>query len=127
MNFIVIHMNDPWEIIVNLTYIVLSVGVTLIFWFKDSNIGFKHIAVSAHSFLLLIIIGASLIFGYNGIASGSYIWLLLSILCIPIISVVFSLIYFTDSKWWHFLHIWNVFAICWTYFIGGMSVTGDWL
>ena len=120
-------MNDPVEITFNLTYVILSISVTAIFWFKDSNIGFKHIAVSVHSTLLLLIIGGSLIFGYNGITSDSYLLPLYIFLAVPIISVIFSLIYFTGSKWWHLMHIWNVFALIWTLFIGSMSVTGDWL
>ncbi len=117
------------DILYNLLFLVFSVLVSLIFWIKDSNKGFLHFFISIHSILLLITLVAVMYIGlelhlYNNIIVGGLFAL---ILMISVASIFFSFEYFTGSSWYHLLHLWNVFLLLFTIFIGMMSLTNDWL
>jgi hypothetical protein len=124
---IVDHMNNPGEFAVNLIYILISISVSLIYWIKDSNTGIKRISVSAHSVILLAIFGATFVIGYYGYSDKSLLMPFYFLLAVPIASMIASLILFTGSKWIHLVHIWNLLALPWTWFVGSMAVSGDWL
>ncbi len=120
-------MNNLGELSANLVYIFISIGVSLIYWLKDSNTGFKRIAVSAHSVILLVLFGATFVIGYYGYSDKSLLAPFYSLLTIPIASIIASLVLFKGSKWIHFAHLWNLMALPWTWFVGSMAVSGDWL
>jgi len=121
------HMNDLREALFNLTYIIFSIFVSVLFWLKDKNKGFKHIAVSAHSVLLLLLLGLALVLGFNGVTHKLMLFPFYALLLVSVSSVICSFKYFTGSKWCHFAHFWNLAALPWTWFVGSMAVTGDWL
>jgi len=121
------NINNIWEILFNLLYVALSIAISLLYWYKDNNKGFKRIIVSAHSIYILLLLGLALIFGDY---KGTYKLLLIPfnlLLISAAVSIILSFRYFTGSRWIHLAHLWNIPALIWTYFIGGMSLTGDWL
>lgn len=121
------HMNSLPEVLFNLLYILLSIAISGLYWCKDTNKGLKHVTVSAHSAFLLLILGLALAMGAFEFTNQISLVLFYVLLSIPVFSMVFSLRYFTGSKWYHLTHIWNMAALLWTWFIGGMAITGDWL
>jgi hypothetical protein len=117
------------EIILNILYTIMSIIVSLLFWIYNSNKGWKRLVASIHSIMLLATLIITMYCGLelkmyntNFLTLTFYVMLLLSLL-----SIAFSVEYFRGSNWFHLLHIWNVFAFCLTFFIGGMSITNDWL
>ena len=87
----------------------------------------KHILVSSHSLLLLaILIGALAIGGY-GYSNKDLLPFLYILLVLPLASIVASFAYLRASKWLHLAHTWNFVALIWTFFIGSMAVTGEWI
>jgi len=121
------HFNSSPEILFNLLYVVLSIAVSALYWLKDANTGFKHIAVSVHSVLMLVLISGALYLGFKGYANPEALWFFYLLLVLPILSIVASFRYFTGMKWVHISQIWKFAALVWTWFIGSMAVTGDWL
>ena len=51
----------------------------------------------------------------------------LTALLVPVILIIVSLVAFRGRKSIHFLQIFNVLFLAWTFFIGSMAVTGNWL
>ncbi len=121
------YTNNLGELAASLVYILISISVSLIYWLKDSNTGFKRIAVSAHSVILLLLFGATFIAGFYGYSNLSLLLPFYSLLAIPIASIITSLVMFKGSKWIHLVHLWNLIALPWTWFVGSMAVSGDWL
>lgn len=121
------HMNSLPEVLFNLLYILLGIVISGLYWYTGKNRGFKHVAVSAHSVLLLLILGFALTIGVFEFTNQICLVLFYVLLSIPVLSIVLSLKYFTGSKWCHLTHIWNMAALFWTWFIGGMAISGDWL
>jgi len=121
------HMNNISEILFNLLYIGISITISLLYWYKDNNKGIKHIVVSAHSVFMLILLGAALIIGFNILTHKLLLIPFYILLFGAVLSIVFSFKYFTGSKWLHLTHILNIPVLLWTYFVGSMALTGDWL
>ena len=122
-----VHMNSPPEVIFNLTYLVLSVVVSWVYWRKIRGTIRTRLLASCHSISLLIILILALLFGLNGFNSLSFQAPFTIILLMPIASVLYSLKVFDGDKRIHTLHLWNLVALIWTWFIGSMAVSGDWL
>ena len=117
------------DLFFNSLYVIFSVIVSLTFWVYDSNKGWYRFIASIHSIMLLLTLIVALHFGlglkmYNTLilTFTFYTMLLLSL-----ISIVINVVIFEGSKWFHLLHVWNVFAFGLTFFIGAMSITNDWL
>ncbi len=127
MQLIISHMNSPFEIIFNLTYAFLSIATSALFWIKDKNGGLKRVLVSAHSFTMFVILCSALLVGGYGYSNKELMPVFYFFMILPLLSIVLSFIYFKGSKWFHLAHIWNVIAFVWTFFVGSMAVTGDWL
>lgn len=120
-------MNYLPEIIFNLTYLVISVGISWVYWRKIEGAVLTRLFASFHSVSLLIILVVALLFGLNGFSNLSFQTPFTLILLIPIASIVFSIKTYDGHKRIHILHLWNVIALIWTWFIGSMALTGDWL
>lgn len=117
------------ELFLNIIYGLMSIFVSLIFWFNNSNKGWKRFITSIHSVLLLATLIIAMYFGlglkmYNTVFLTFTFYLMLFL---SLISIAFSFEFFKYLKWFHLLHIWNLFAFFLTFFIGVMSITNDWL
>ncbi len=117
------------DIIFNTFYLIFSVFVSLIFWVKDSNKVYLRFFISMHSILILVTlvgvmyVGLELHIYHNKIIGFLFVFLLI----LSTTSIIASFEYFKGSRWFHILHLWNLFALLLTAFIGAMSLTNDWL
>jgi hypothetical protein len=117
------------DIIFNIFFLIFSIFVSLIFWLKDSNKGYLRFFISMHSILILITlvgvmhIGLGLHIYHNTMIGFLFVFLLI----LSTTSIIASFEYFKGSRWFHLLHLWNLFALLLTAFIGTMSLTNDWL
>lgn len=87
----------------------------------------QRIAVASYGIsLLAIYVGAWLIF-LLGLSSSSLLtpFVCLMLGCLALFIATFFI--FKGPKWVHWLQIVNAFALVWTYFMGAMAITDDWL
>lgn len=120
-------MNNLPEVIFNLIYLLLSVGISLAFWINIKGDVKTKLLASMHSAFLLFILIFALFLGLNGHANETYQVPFTVILLIPLASIAYSFKIYEGSKRIHILHLWNFVALIWTWFIGSMAITGDWL
>lgn len=113
----------------NVFYIIISLFVSAIFWLKNSNKGIDRVLVSIHSVLLLVTFAWATLFGYIlQIHNSALLEIIFMIfIVVSVFSIGFSLHSFTGSKWYHLLHLWNIFALLLTLFVGLMALSNDWL
>jgi hypothetical protein len=118
-----------FEIVLNLFYGLFSIFISVIFWLKDSNKGCLRLAVSLHSILLLITLILSMYVGLElHIYNNKVILISFNFLIfLSVLSIALSVRYFRGSQLLFFFHLWNIFALALTIFVGGMSLTNDWL
>ncbi len=106
---------------------VLACSVSAIYWRKGRGLpGWHRFLVSSSGAVIAAIYGAALLVYLAGLArSGLAVpfWCLLSV---PIGLSLASVIKFTGSGI-HWLQLFNLACLAWTFFIGTMAVTGDWL
>ena len=121
------HMNYLPEVIFNLTYLVISVGVSWVYWQKIKASVLTRLFASFHSISLLVVLVVALLLGLNGFSSLSFQTPFTLTLLMPVASIAFSIKAYDGLKRIHILHLWNVVALIWTWFIGSMALTGDWL
>ena len=113
----------------NYFYLLFSIFVSVILWFSDSNKATMRFFISIHSVLLLITLGGVTYLSmylqiYNNILLDIVFYTLLAV---SILSVVTSFSKFTGPKWFLILHVWNLFALIATFFLGVMALSNDWL
>lgn len=108
---------------------LLAIGVSAIYFFtspKTQPIG-SRIAASAHGITIAVIyFFAMAVFRANKaqpMYGSSFVMLQL----LPILLAVLSFFLYKGRKTVHLLQILNLICLVWTFFIGGMAVTGQWL
>jgi hypothetical protein len=117
------------DLFFNSLYLLFSLFVSGVFWWKDSNKPLIRVFISAHSLLLLLTLIGVMHFSLNlGIYNNAYLssafWVLMFI---ALLSIASSFSFFKGSKWIFILHLWNSIAFITTLFIGIMALSNDWL
>ena len=87
----------------------------------------KRILASAHGAVITAIyMGAMTVFWAQK-ANPKFITPFLFSLLVPLLLIVVSFFVYRGRKTIHFLQLLNLLCLGWTFFIGSMAVTGDWL
>ena len=74
----------------------------------------------------MLYVGA-LIFSAIGISKPGYGVPFLATLLVPVALIVLSFFLYEGRKSLHTLQLVNLLCIAWTFFIGSMAITGEWL
>lgn len=87
----------------------------------------KRILASAHGAVITAIyMGAMTVFLAQK-ANPKFITPFLFSLLVPLLLIAVSFFVYRGRKTVHFLQLLNLLCLGWTFFIGSMAVTGDWL
>jgi hypothetical protein len=87
----------------------------------------KRILASAHGVVITAIyMGAMTVFWAQK-ANPKFITPFLFSLLVPLLLIAVSFFVYRGRKTVHFLQLLNLLCLGWTFFIGSMAVTGDWL
>lgn len=109
--------------------VLLSLCIGLVYFYKSppSQPLAQRVIISCYGVsILLIYICAWAVF-VTGLSNNSLISPFLYTFIVPLILIVATFVLYRGPKWVHLLQIVNVIVLAWTYFIGGMAVTNDWL
>ncbi len=87
----------------------------------------KKLAVSAHGVVITVLYVGAMVIWWSGGSNPIYERPFLLLLSIPAVLIVYSLFAFRGRLSVHLLQVINIAALAWTYFIGIMAVTGNWL
>jgi hypothetical protein len=108
---------------------LLAAGVSGIYFFtspKAQPIG-SRIAASAHGLTIAAIYFLAMTVFWADKAQPMYGGPFVLLLLLPILLAVLSFFLYKGHKTVHLLQILNLLCLAWTFFIGGMAVTGQWL
>jgi hypothetical protein len=107
---------------------LVAAGVSFIYWREArSSSGTQRVLISAHGYvmsILYILAVAVHMLGLSRPSLGVPFW---GALLVPVAFMVVSLVRFEGAKSVHIWQIGNVLALGWTFFVGTMAVTGNWL
>jgi len=87
----------------------------------------QRLAVSAHGIAITVLYFGAMFLWMSGLARPAYGMPFAYLLLIPIVLISYSLWRFRGWRFVHILQFLNLVSIAWTFFIGSMAVTGDWL
>ena len=121
------HLSGVSDLFLAFAYCLLSCGVSFAFWYQERSKGFRKVVICFHSAFLLFVLATALVIGMLGFASKLFLVPLYILLSMSLVSIVFSIGKFSGHKGTLLLHVWSFFALAVTWFIGGMSLTGNWL
>ena len=87
----------------------------------------QRIGVSLHGATLSIIFIGAVLVGMLGTPDPAFGKTFCFLLLVPIVLIIYSFWGFQGNKVVHFLQVYNLFWLFFTFFFGGMMVTGQWL
>ena len=87
----------------------------------------QRIGVSLHGATISIILIGAVLVGMVGAPDPAFGEKFCFILLVPIILIIYSFWRFLGNKAVHFLQVINLLWLFFTFFVGGMAVTGNWL
>jgi hypothetical protein len=108
---------------------LLAAGVSVIYFFNSPRtqpIGHR-IAASAHGLSISAIYFLAMTVFWANKAQPMYGGPFILLLLLPILLAILSFFLYKGRKTVHLLQVVNLLCLAWTFFIGGMAVTGQWL
>jgi hypothetical protein len=106
---------------------LLAIGVSALYFAKGTNLPVgKRIAISAHGFLLFILALIAAIVHATGNSKAALAVPYAVAFVLPAASILCAIVWLRAGLV-HLLLLTVVAAALWTFFVGGMAVTGDWL
>jgi hypothetical protein len=109
--------------------LVVAPAVSLIYFLtspKDQPLNARVLASSPGLIVALFYLGAGLVHDWK-LSKPSYGIPFAIALLLPIGLILLSFAIYRGPKYVHFLQLANLICIFWTFFVGGMAITGDWL
>ena len=108
---------------------VLALAISVIYFISSprSEPVARRLLASAHGAVITTLyMGAMAIFWAQK-ANPQFITPFLLLLPVPLVLIVVSFFIYRGRKAIHFLQLLNLLCLGWTFFVGSMAVTGDWL
>ncbi|HEY1104021.1 MAG TPA: hypothetical protein VGE70_11430 [Burkholderiaceae bacterium] len=87
----------------------------------------ERLAVSAHGCVIAVLYFGALTFWWAGASRPAYGKLFAYSLLVPLVLMGFAFVKFRGKASVHLLQIVNLVGLFWTFFVGSMAITGDWL
>lgn len=87
----------------------------------------KRIIVSAHGVVIAALYMVAMTIFWAQKADPKFITPFLFSMVVPLLLITVSFIFYRGRKVIHFLQLLNLLCLGWTFFVGSMAVTGDWL
>lgn len=93
---------------------------------KNLRLG-ERLAVSAHGLSIVLVYVGALLVAAVGLSRASLLYPFWSLFLLPLGLVGFALVRFRGNGAVHLLQLINLLSAGWSFFVGTMAVTGDWL
>ncbi len=108
---------------------LLALGISAVYFVTSptTQIVARKLGASAHGASIAALYVGALFFSALGSSKPSYGIPFMSLLLVPVALIVLSLFLYEGRKVIHALQVVNVLCIAWTFFIGTMAITGNWL
>lgn len=87
----------------------------------------RKVGASAHGASIAALYIGALTFSAVGSAKPSYGIPFIALLLVPAALILLSLIWYEGRRPIHALQLVNVLCLVWTFFLGSMAITGNWL
>lgn len=108
---------------------ILALGISAVYFFTSpkTEVLSKRLLASAHGLAITLLYAAAMVVFRTNSANPKFGGPFLLSLMIPLLLIVVSFFVYRGIKAVHWLQLLNLLCLGWTYFIGSMAVTGNWL
>jgi hypothetical protein len=114
------------DIGLTLVYFATCGGISLVFWFTNSKVKLaERMLISAHGISTSLLLSVAFLMSYFGLSSFDYIEAYSAFFILPIISMLFSIFRHQGKKDILLLHLIMLPLLIFSWFFGGLYVTGD--
>ena len=108
---------------------ILALAISGVYFFTSpaTQTLYRRLVASLHGAVIAALYLGALMFNAVGISKPEYGIPFLATLLLPVVLIATSFILYEGKRSLHALQMVNLLCIAWTFFIGGMAITGEWL
>jgi hypothetical protein len=108
---------------------LLALGISAVYFFTSPSTQSlaKRLLASAHGASIAALYVVAIFISWTHRSSQNLGSIFLPLLAVPLLLIGLSVYLYRGRKAVHLLQIPNLLCLGWTYFVGGMAVTGNWV